>query len=70
LNRKFAVKVPRQDLAQDTAFVDRFLREARAMARVNHPHVIDIFEWGTSPSGQYVGPFFVMEYIDGGSLAD
>jgi tetratricopeptide (TPR) repeat protein len=67
LGRVVAVKVPRRDLlrAGGTQVVRRFLREARAAARVRHPHVCPIHDVGEQGGVPYV----VMDFIDGPSLA-
>jgi len=65
LGRAVALKVPLQRLGNDPKFVDRFRREARAMARIKHDNVIDIYDVCDSDHG----PFIVMEYVPGGSLA-
>jgi serine/threonine protein kinase len=68
LQRVVALKVPRfegSERMRETA-VKRFLREARAMAQVRHPHVCPIHDVGEQDGVPYV----VMEYVDGQSLAD
>ncbi|MEJ3748204.1 serine/threonine-protein kinase [Actinomycetes bacterium KLBMP 9797] len=65
LGRPVAVKMPLRQLTRDSAFVERFQREARAMASVNHHNVIDIYDVCDSDEG----PFIVMEYVDGESLS-
>jgi eukaryotic-like serine/threonine-protein kinase len=57
LGRAVALKVPLQRLGNDPKFVDRFRREARAMARIKHDNVIDIYDVCDSDHG----PFIVME---------
>src|SRR3954452_16675482 len=52
-------------LANKNAFA-RFCREAEIMSTLNHPHIIQIFEFNTSADGR---PYFVMEYLDGVDLA-
>jgi serine/threonine protein kinase len=51
-------------LAEDPGFVEMFLSEARLAARLNHPHIVQIFDFGEA-HGQY---FLAMEYIDGPNL--
>jgi tetratricopeptide (TPR) repeat protein/tRNA A-37 threonylcarbamoyl transferase component Bud32 len=49
-----------------TGSLDRFRLEAEAIARLQHPHIVQVFEVGTS----FRGPYFSQEFIAGGSLAD
>ena len=64
LNRYVAIKVLADSLAHDAAVKERFLREARSMAALNDPHIIQIYFIGED-EGQ---TFFVMEFVDGESL--
>jgi serine/threonine protein kinase len=64
LDRLVAVKVLPAEWGKDPAFAERFAREARALARLTHPHVISVFDFGES-DGLY---YFVMEYVDGVNL--
>ena len=66
LKRRVAVKVLRQDLAEDEAAAERFRREAEAVAALRHPNVISIYGVGESDGVTY----FIMPLVDGGSLAD
>jgi serine/threonine protein kinase len=66
LGRIVAVKVMLPEVATDKQMVARFLREARAMARVASPHVVSIFHVGDGTEGD--PPFIVMEYLDGEDL--
>jgi eukaryotic-like serine/threonine-protein kinase len=68
LERRVAVKLLAEHLAEDPTFVSRFKREAQAAARLIHPNVVQIFDSGQDErSGQY---FIVMEYIEGKSCAE
>jgi serine/threonine protein kinase len=68
LERKVAVKLLAEHLAEDPTFVSRFQREAQAAARLVHPNIVQIFDSGQDEaSGQY---FIVMEYIEGHSCAE
>jgi serine/threonine-protein kinase len=66
LGRYVAIKVLAAAMAHDPVFVERFLREARAMAALNDPHIIQIYFIGQDEDQT----FFVMEFIDGESLSD
>ncbi len=68
LERRVAVKLLAEHLADDPTFVSRFQREAQAAARLIHPNIVQIFDSGQDErSGQY---FIVMEYIEGSSCAE
>ncbi len=66
LNRTVAIKVLAPHLAWEQAFVDRFLREARAVAQLRHPNIIDVHDVGQDGNSYY----FVMAYLPGMSLKD
>jgi eukaryotic-like serine/threonine-protein kinase len=65
LNRYVAIKVLADSLAHDEAVKERFLREARSMAALNDPHIIQIYFIGEDEGGQ---TYFVMEFVEGESL--
>ncbi|MEO7199273.1 MAG: protein kinase, partial [Dokdonella sp.] len=65
LNRYVAIKVLADSLAHDAGVKERFLREARSMAALNDPHIIQIYFIGED-EGQ---PYFVMEFVEGESLS-
>jgi serine/threonine-protein kinase len=64
LNRYVAIKVLADSLAHDEAVKERFLREARSMAALNDPHIIQIYFIGEDEGQTY----FVMEFVEGESL--
>ena len=64
LGRTVALKVMQQSIGQDRAFVEQFLQEARALAAINHPHIVQIYSYGEE-NGQ---PYIVMELVDGNRL--
>ena len=66
LGRTVALKLLSPELTRDTAFIERFLSEARAAGRFNHPNVIHVHEVGNE-NGMY---FYSMEFVDGGSVQD
>jgi serine/threonine-protein kinase len=67
LDRVVAVKRLADNLSHDRSFRDRFLREAQLAAPLSHAHVVRVYDFGHDPDGR---PFIVMEYVEGGSLAD
>jgi eukaryotic-like serine/threonine-protein kinase len=68
LERRVAIKLLAEHLAEDPTFVSRFQREAQAAARLIHPNIVQVFDSGQDEgSGQY---FIVMEYIEGSSCAE
>jgi serine/threonine-protein kinase len=64
LGRDVALKILHPQLAGDRGFVDRFRREARAAAVLNHPNVVGVYDWGVT-DGTY---FMVMEFVRGQNL--
>lgn len=66
LDRVLALKVMHPALAADGAFVERFIREAKSVARLAHPNVVQVFDQGAD--GSYV--YLAMEYIAGCTLRD
>jgi serine/threonine-protein kinase len=67
LDRAFAMKVLRPDLAKDDDLAARFILEAKATASVKHPNIVQITDFGRLPDGI---PFFVMELLVGHTLAE
>jgi serine/threonine protein kinase len=84
LNRIVALKILPTETAADPAFAERFQREARALAHLNHPHIVTVHDFGGPPSspGTEIGSggnppeggtasglcYFVMEFVDGSNL--
>ena len=66
LDRPVALKVLFPEFSSDPSFVERFRREARAAANLNHPGIVSIYDWGND-GGKY---FIVMEYVDGKTLRE
>lgn len=66
LDRYVAVKVLPDYHARDPVFKERFLREARAVAKLDHPNIVQIYLFGEEESITYI----VMQYVDGGTLKD
>lgn len=79
LDRMVAVKIIRPETTGDPAFAERFMREARTLARLNHPGIVAVHDFGeidapdldggTSPqSASRTLFYFIMEYVDGANL--
>jgi serine/threonine protein kinase len=66
LDRTVALKILAPHLVQDPAFAERFSREARTLARLSHPHIVSIHDFGEA-DGLY---YLVMEYVDGATLRE
>lgn len=66
LDRPVAVKVLFPEFAKDDTFVERFRREAQGAAKLNHPNIVTIYDWGE----QFGTYFIAMEYVEGRSLAE
>ncbi|WP_434588629.1 Stk1 family PASTA domain-containing Ser/Thr kinase [Streptomyces sp. A5-4] len=66
LDRVLALKVMHPMLAADVSFVERFIREAKSVARLSHPNVVGVFDQGAD--GAYV--YLAMEYVAGCTLRD
>jgi serine/threonine protein kinase len=66
LDRLVAIKVLPLEISADEEVAARFRREARALARLQHPNIIAVHDFGTTTEGHL---FFVMEYVDGTDLA-
>jgi len=65
LDRLVALKILPPEVGQDPAFAERFTREARSMAVMNHPHIVTVHDFGQTEKGLY---YFVMEFVDGTDL--
>jgi serine/threonine protein kinase len=64
LNRPVAVKILPPSSGDDPAFAERFTREAQALARLNHPNIVQVHDFGRTEDHFY----FIMEYVDGVNL--
>jgi eukaryotic-like serine/threonine-protein kinase len=75
LERPVAIKLMHREIASDSDQLERFRREARSVAQLNHPHIVTVIDAGEEPSddGQLpaVGtPYIVLEYVEGETLKD
>ena len=66
LERPVAVKIIKREFASDSDVAERFLREARTMAKLRHPHAAMIFDAGSLPDGRH---FIIMELVEGETLS-
>src|SRR5688572_22571042 len=66
IGRRAAIKLLHPDLSKNEEIVARFFNEARASSLIRHPGIVDIFDFGYSPTGS---AYIAMEYLDGESLA-
>src|SRR5688572_5555852 len=67
IDRRVAIKILGPESIHRPQLKERFLREARATASIDHPHVIAIHDFGATPEGLV---FFVMEHLQGVDLAE
>ena len=65
LDRVVAIKLLPLEISIDRDFADRFVREARTMAKLNHPNIVSVFDFGTTSEGHL---YFVMEFVEGTTL--
>src|SRR5882672_10225852 len=66
LNRTVAIKTVVRDMSQDTEPTKLFEREAQTIAKLEHPHILPIYDFGDFEAQLYI----VMRYVTGGSLED
>jgi len=66
LDKRVAIKVLARELAVNGEALLRFHREAEISSQLGHPHIITVFDYGTTDSGQ---PYLVMEFLEGEDLA-
>jgi tRNA A-37 threonylcarbamoyl transferase component Bud32 len=64
LDRIVALKILPAELAKTPGFAERFSREARALAKLNHPNIVSVFDFGNA-GGHF---YFIMEFVDGANL--
>ena len=65
LDRLIAVKILPPQVGQAEAFAERFTREARSLAKLNHPGIVMVYDFGRTEAGLY---YFIMEFVDGTDL--
>jgi serine/threonine-protein kinase len=75
LERPVAIKLMHAEIASDSDHLERFRREARAVAQLSHPHIVTVIDAGEETSadgsdGRVAAPFIVLEYVPGETLKD
>lgn len=65
LGRRVAIKILPPELLDDEGFMDRFKQEASLLARLQHPHIVAVYDFGVTDEGHH---YIVMEYVEGVSL--
>lgn len=70
LDRTVAIKVLHEHLVDDPTFKDRFEREAKLVAGLNHPNIVKIYDYSMVELGEQVISYMVMPYIPGNTLKD
>jgi len=65
LGRLVALKILPPEVEQTKAFAERFTREARSLAMLNHPHIVTVYDFGHTADGLY---YFIMEFVEGTDL--
>lgn len=65
LDRLVAVKILPPQVGRAEAFAERFTREARSLAKLNHPGIVMVYDFGRTEAGLY---YFIMEFVDGTDL--
>jgi serine/threonine protein kinase len=66
MDRHVAIKVIHHTLASDATWLERFQREARLIARLEHPHILPVYDF----DGRHRPPYIVMRYVSGGTLRE
>ncbi len=71
LERQVAIKLMHREIADDSDQLERFRREARAVAQLNHPHVVGVIDAGEEGDDDgFATPYIVFEYVEGETLKD
>ena len=71
LERPVAIKLMHREMASDSDQLERFRREARAVAQLNHPHIVQVIDAGEEESWEgslHPTPYIVLEYVEGETL--
>src|SRR6476659_5853128 len=66
LERQVAIKLMNREIADDSDQLERFRREARAVAQLSHPHIVGVIDYGEDQGR----PYIVLEYVEGETLKE
>ena len=70
LERQVAIKLMHREIAGDSDQLERFRREARAVAQLNHPHIVGVIDAGEEGDPDHPTPYIVFEYVEGETLKE
>jgi eukaryotic-like serine/threonine-protein kinase len=70
LERQVAIKLMNREVASDSDQLERFRREARAVAQLSHPHIVGVIDAGDDLDPTHPRPYIVFEYVEGETLKD
>jgi eukaryotic-like serine/threonine-protein kinase len=70
LERQVAVKLMNREVASDSDQLERFRREARAVAQLSHPHIVSVIDAGEDADPTHPRPYIVFEYVEGETLKE
>ncbi|HEY9791582.1 MAG TPA: serine/threonine-protein kinase [Candidatus Obscuribacterales bacterium] len=67
MNRMVAIKIIRSEMIDNSTLIQRFQQEATAISKLDHPNIVQVYDYGVAPDGL---PYLVMDYLEGTTLAD
>jgi eukaryotic-like serine/threonine-protein kinase len=70
LQRQVAIKLMNREIATDSDQLERFRREARAVAQLSHPHIVGVIDYGEDLDPAHPRPYIVFEYVEGETLKE
>jgi serine/threonine protein kinase len=70
LERQVAIKLMNREVASDSDQLERFRREARAVAQLSHPHIVGVIDAGDDGDPHHPRPYIVLEYVEGETLKE
>ena len=70
LQRTVAIKLMNREIAAESDQLERFRREARAVAQLSHPHIVGVIDYGEDLDPAHPRPYIVFEYVEGETLKE